>query len=147
MDPLLAMQQILIHVLPANFRKVRYYGLATTKKIDHIKETLPHLIKQNPQSIRKLFQIIKAVSGLPTHLPDHEIQDVCLFCGSTEITKQVLPSDKIWYEVHIKKILTRNKSPAQSTKIEDISAPLPLGLFFPSAHPQENLVKTTQHSS
>ncbi len=112
MDPLVAMHQIMIHVLPPNFQKVRSYGIMAKRKQEEIKKTIPELAKENGQTIRTVFQIIKALLKL-----DDDEPISCTQCGSLELEiEEVLP-DKTWYDKHIRQ-KSRNKSPTQSPEIE-----------------------------
>jgi Putative transposase/Transposase zinc-binding domain len=112
MDPLAAMNQIMIHVLPPNFQKVRSYGIMTKTKQKEVKKNIPELVKENGQTIRTIFQIIKALLKLED---DEEIK--CSQCGSSELEiEEVLP-DEAWYDKHIRQ-KSRNKSPTDGIEMD-----------------------------
>ena len=119
-EPLVAIDQIITHVLPANFQKVRYYGLMTSTMLKKIHKGIPQLVKENKQTIRTLFQIVKALlkiedEGLPG----------CAACGSTEIVTKNIAPDKIWYDTHIRKNRNAiiNKSPDSKANIKRQNPP------------------------
>ncbi len=114
LDPIVAMRQIMIHVLPPNFQKVRTYGIMTKSKSEKIKITIPELIKENGQTIRTLFQIVKALLQIPD---EEEIK--CVSCQSTDSEIEIIKPDAEWYNKHIRGE-GRNKSPAQTPKIVPI---------------------------
>jgi hypothetical protein len=114
MDPLVAMHQIMIHVLPPNFQKVRSYGIMAKKKQEEVKKTIPELAKDNGQTIRTVFQIIKALLKLEDDEPIS-----CTQCGSLELEIEEVQPDKTWYDKHIRqrKGQKRNKSPTLDKEI------------------------------
>ena len=116
-DPLIAIGQILTHVLPANFRKVRYYGLATATMLREIGERLPHLIKQNGQTVRKIFQIIKVLNGIVEEDETGNDERTCPICGSNNLAFENLAPDKDWYDLNIRKCSIHNKSPTITSEI------------------------------
>ena len=62
-DPLMAMQQILQHLLPAYFHRSRSYGLhapATRKRLGH---QLQALVKSNQDTVRLLFRLLKTLAA------------------------------------------------------------------------------------
>ncbi len=112
-DPLIAIDQILKHVLPPYFQKVRYFGIMTSNQLKKIRKELPELVKENRNTIRTLFQIVKAL----LQIEDAE-EIVCQNCGSADLKTQTLIPDSNWYEVHIRKNKNtiKNKSPDQTTQ-------------------------------
>lgn len=114
LDPLVAMRQIMIHVLPPNFQKVRTYGIMTKSKCEKIKINIPNLIKENGQTIRTLFQIIKALLQIPD---EEEIKCTSCQCSDSEI--EIIKPDAEWYNKHIHRE-SKNKTPAQRPKIVSI---------------------------
>ena len=71
MQPLVAINQFLMHVLPAYFQKSRYYGIHNPTTYRHIKAQIPHKLKNNTETIRILFSIMKAIAGLKEHHCDN----------------------------------------------------------------------------
>ena len=112
MDPLVAMHQIMIHVLPPNFQKVRSYGIMAKRKQEEVKKTIPELAKENGQTIRTVLQIIKALLKLEDDEPIS-----CTQCGSLDLEIEEVQPDKTWYDKHIRQN-SKNKSPTQSPQIE-----------------------------
>ena len=114
LEPLVAMRQIMIHVLPPNFQKVRYYGIMTKLKSEKIKKDIPALVKENGHTIRTCFQIIKALLQIT-----EEEAIKCIQCQSTECDIEEIKPNIDWYNKHIRRE-SRNKSPADAPKIVPI---------------------------
>jgi hypothetical protein len=117
-DPIVAIHQIMIHVLPPNFQKVRSYGIMTKTKQKKLNKTIPQLAKENGQTIRTIFQIIKALLKLQD---DEEMK--CSQCGSIDLATEVLLPDVAWYDKHIRG-KSRNKSPTEVVQILNLNTPL-----------------------
>ena len=64
MKPLVAIDQIMQHCLPAYFQKCRYYGLHSSRCKRKYEDHIPEAIKNNDQTIRTLFQILHHLLGL-----------------------------------------------------------------------------------
>jgi hypothetical protein len=111
-DPLVAMHQIMIHVLPPNFQKVRTYGIMTKNQLGKIKSEIPALVKENKHTIRTLFQILKALLKL-----GEEDKIKCPQCGSEESElEEPLKPDAEWYNKNVGRGY-KNKSPTSTLKI------------------------------
>lgn len=93
LEPLLAINQMMQHCLPPYFQKSRYYGLHASSTIKKNKDKLPAQIKNNDQSIRTVFQIIKAMLGLEAL--------ACENCGQQEFKETILRPDKDWIKQYI----------------------------------------------
>ncbi len=80
MEPLVAINQILQHVLPRYFQKSRRHGLhnASTK----VRNELPQKLKRQTNTIRTLFQIITQLTKLTRF--------ECENCKSTDFTTSIL---------------------------------------------------------
>lgn len=115
LDPLVAIHQIMKHVLPPNFQKVRNFGIMTSSQLKKIHINVPGLVKENKHTIRTLFQIVKAL----LQLEDTE-EIVCKACGSTEMTREPIAPDNEWYEVHIRKNRNQIKNKSPDSKEETI---------------------------
>lgn len=61
LSPLLAMEQILQHLLPPYFQKVRYYGLHAPTTYKRLAHKIPQKLKNDAQSIKTLFSILKTL--------------------------------------------------------------------------------------
>jgi hypothetical protein len=116
-EPLVAIQLIVQHVLPPYFQKVRYFGILSTTKFKKIQIDIPQLIKENNLTVRTIFQII---NGLLL-LNDENDAIPCSQCNSTEFSISQLLPDKDWYDKNIRKnyLEIKNKSP------DDFVAPKP----------------------
>ena len=64
LDPLIAINQIIQHLVPAYFQKTRYYGLHSSATYNAIKTMIPLSIIRNPTSVRTIFQILHHLLGL-----------------------------------------------------------------------------------
>ena len=91
MEPLVAIDQILQHVLPPYFQKSRRYGIHNSSS--KIKSAIPDAIKRNGQTIRTIMQIITELLNL------HPYE--CEKCGSDNHNIEELKSDKIWISTYI----------------------------------------------
>lgn len=120
LDPLVAIGQILTHVLPANFRKVRYYGLASLKKLREVETNIPQMIKENGQTVRKIFQIIRVLNGISEEESEINEELTCPICGSNNLIVENLDPDKDWYDINIRKSWVHNKSPTIAGEISII---------------------------
>lgn len=90
MIPLLAINQILQHALPPYFQKCRYYGLHASASLKKYRHTLPHYIKNNSDTIRTVFQIIKLMMGLK------KMTLSCPKCEHLQFEKTLIKPDKSW---------------------------------------------------
>jgi Putative transposase len=111
LDPIVAMRQIMIHVLPPNFQKVRSFGIMTKTKSKKVQKLIPELIKDNGNTVRTLFQIVKHLLQI-----DEEEPIKCIKCEGIENDVNEIKPSKEWYDNHIRQ-QSRNKSPASATNI------------------------------
>lgn len=100
LQPLVAIGQIMQHVLPAYLQKTRRYGLhhATTRK--RLSTTLVDVVRQNGHTIRTIMQIIKDLMGVE--------QVVCEQCGGTDFSTVLIPADKFYLKTYL---THQNRSP------------------------------------
>jgi len=95
LDPLVAIHSIMQHVLPAYFQRSRHYGLHAGSTFRKYRSLIPSMVKQNGQSIRTLFQILRLLLGVPPdQCPDcqgstFEYED--LAADASYIWRQILP--------------------------------------------------------
>jgi len=61
MKPLLAIDQFLMHLLPAYFQKSRYYGLHGSATMKKYKDQIDKKLLKNNESIINLFRLLKAL--------------------------------------------------------------------------------------
>lgn len=80
LTPLLAIDMILQHVVPAYFRRTRNYGLHFTTTRMRLEDKLPQEVKKNPDTVCELIRLLKAL--LRQQLP------ACESCGSTAVPKE-----------------------------------------------------------
>lgn len=59
LSPLVAIHQIIQHLLPPYFQKSRHYGLHSTCIFSQVKSHIPQLLRNAGQTIRTVFQILK----------------------------------------------------------------------------------------
>ncbi len=88
LEPLVAIDQIMQHVLPPYFQKSRHYGLHTPATKKRLKDVLPVEIKRNGQTVRTLMEILTQL------LKTSPFQ--CSNCQSTEYTIEEVKSEKSW---------------------------------------------------
>jgi hypothetical protein len=88
MNPLVAIDQILIHTLPPYFQKCRYYGLHASSSRKKYHNSLKSKVRKNGLTIRTVFQIIKSMLGI-------EISR-CEDCGSSDLEMTTFTSDRKW---------------------------------------------------
>jgi len=93
LDPLIAIDQFMQHVLPPYFQKSRRYGLhhpLTKKKLEIF---IDERIKRNITHIRTVFEILTSLLGEEPHQ--------CPQCGSTSFEVIALPPNKKWIHQYI----------------------------------------------
>lgn len=110
-EPIVAMRQIMIHVLPPNFQKVRSYGIMTKTKSEKIKISIPELIKDNGNTVRTLFQIVKALLQIGDEEPIK-----CTVCQGIENEVIEIKPSKEWYDNNIRH-QSKNKWPTGTPNI------------------------------
>lgn len=103
LDPLLAMHNLLQHVLPPYFQRSRHYGLHAGSTYRKYRPLVPHLVKQNGQSIRTLFQILKLLIGATP--------DQCPSCQSIDLEYSDLLADPAYLQKHLR---LPSRSPPQT---------------------------------
>ena len=87
-NPLVAINQFLAHVLPPYFQKSRHYGIhsaVTYKRLGHL---ICEKLKRNTETIRLFFKLLKFLSGLKPY--------ECEKCQHTEFTITTLEADRNW---------------------------------------------------
>jgi hypothetical protein len=98
--PLVAIDQMMQHVLPAYLQKTRRYGLHHPSTRKRLSSTLVNLVRQNGHTIRTIMQIIKDLLGVE--------QITCGSCGGTDFTTVLIPADKRYLEPYLQ---NGNRSP------------------------------------
>ncbi len=94
LNPLLAIEQILQHVLPRHFQKSRSYGLHNA--CNKLKESAEEKIKANAKTIRTVFEIITHLMGLR--------KMSCSECDGEDFDKEdILPNKRFIYKFLKKK--------------------------------------------
>ena len=61
LPPLLAMHQILQHLLPPYFQRSRHYGLHAAPTYKRLKGVLPKAVRRNGATVRTVIQLLKAL--------------------------------------------------------------------------------------
>jgi hypothetical protein len=94
LDPLVAINQILQHVLPRHFQKTRSYGLHNA--CNKLKESAEEKVKANVKTVRTVFEIITHLMGLR--------KMTCTECDGEDFEKEeIRPSKKFIYKFLRKK--------------------------------------------
>ena len=91
MEPLVAIDQILQHVLPPYFQKSRRYGIHHSSS--KLKATITDTIKRNGQTIRTVLEIITELMKLQPYK--------CEKCGSDNHYIEEIKPDKTWVGTYI----------------------------------------------
>lgn len=91
MEPLVAIDQILQHVLPPYFQKSRSYGIHHSSS--KLKATITDTIKRNGQTIRTVLEIITELMKLQPYK--------CEKCGSDNHYIEEIKPDKTWVGTYI----------------------------------------------
>lgn len=93
LEPLVAIDQIMQHVLPPYFQKSRRYGLHAPATKKRLEDVLPVEVKRNGQTVRTLMEILTQL------LKTKPFQ--CAKCQSTEYTIKEVQPDKSWIHPYI----------------------------------------------
>ena len=91
MDPLVAINQILQHVLPPYFQKSRSYGIHNSSS--KTKDNIPNTLKRNGQTIRTVFEIITELMKLNPYK--------CEVCGANNHHIDIIKPDKSYILTYI----------------------------------------------
>jgi hypothetical protein len=102
LEPLVALEQILQHVLPKHFQKSRRHGLHNSNT--NIKKAIPDALKNNLATIRTIMEIITHLSNLKPFECDN--------CKSTNYSIEEIRPNKTW----IHKFLNANNLRAPPLK-------------------------------
>ena len=109
LDPLVAIDQIMQHVLPPYFQKSRRYGLHSPITKKRLSPIMPEKIKRNGQTIRTLIEILTQL------LKQKPYQ--CSKCGSTEYEIEEITGDRNWIHQYI--ALSNCRSPPMMPNISN----------------------------
>ncbi len=107
LEPLVAIDQIMQHVLPPYFQKSRRYGLhasATKKRLENV---IPDELKRNGQTVRTLLEILTQLLKIKPYQ--------CSKCGSSEYSIGDVKSDKSWIQQYI--TIPKCRSPPDIARI------------------------------
>jgi hypothetical protein len=110
MEPLVAIDQILQHVLPPHFQKSRSYGIHNHSS--KLKTTIPDAVKRNSQTIRTVFEIISELMKLHPYK--------CEKCGSDHHYIEEIKPDKSWMLTYI-----NNQIPRPPPEANSLQKPIP----------------------
>ena len=106
LSPLVAIHQILQHVLPLYFQKSRHFGLHHPLTVKKIGKSMPQKLKSNGETVRRIFELMTIMLGFSP--------EVCQECGGMEFDVEIILPETDW----IKPILIANKSsPKISRKV------------------------------
>ncbi len=102
LDPLVAIHQIMQHVLPSYFQKSRRYGLHSNATKRSIEASIPDAVKRNGKTIRTILQILNELLQKTPYR--------CERCKSTDHIILEVKADRRWIHKYLH-IPTSNKSP------------------------------------
>lgn len=88
LHPLVAIGQILQHIAPSGFQRVRHYGLHAAATFKKYKDRLPQAVKRNGITVRTIIQILKALLK--------EKPFCCENCKAEEFTEATLLPDRFF---------------------------------------------------
>ena len=95
LDPLVAINQIMQHVLPPYFQKSRRYGLHSTATKKRLQKVIPEAIMRNGKIVKTLFEILtQLLKATPFE---------CEKCHQQEYHIEVVAPDKIWFKRFIER--------------------------------------------
>lgn len=103
LSPLVAMDQLLQHQLPAYFQRVRHYGLHSAVSYKKNKDQIPNDLKRNGQTVRTVIQILHALLAQEPYK--------CQHCGGTDFEVEPLQADCSYLVRHV---LHQGRSPPYS---------------------------------
>jgi hypothetical protein len=87
-DPLVAIDQFLQHILPSYFQKSRYYGLHASATYKKYADKLDQKLIKNKDSVPSLFSLLTQLLKVP--------QYSCKQCKSLDFEVKDIPKDKDW---------------------------------------------------
>ena len=87
-NPLVAIDQMMQHVLTPYFQKNRYYGLHASSTYKKLQASLPEKLKRQGRTIRTVFEILNHLLGKPAY--------ECERCGSINYEIKEVRPDKKW---------------------------------------------------
>jgi len=88
MNPLVFINQLLQHLPPPYFQRIRRYGLHANRVSEDAKQLIAEKLRSNGQSIRRVFEILTQMLKRQPF--------VCEKCESEAIEIKILPPDKQW---------------------------------------------------
>lgn len=97
LDPLVAIDQLLQHVLPSYFQKSRRYGIHHNSS--KLKATIPDTVKRNGQTIRTTIEIITELQKANPYQ--------CEICTSKDHTIETINPDKSWIKTYLTPAIPR----------------------------------------
>lgn len=112
LPPLVAIQQILQHILPPYFNKSRHYGLHQYGS--NQRATIPQALINHGATIRTVFEILQHLLGLEPY--------VCSQCGSPEYEKQSIAADPAYLIPFL-----QNKAPPEPSVLHSGTKTTPAG--------------------
>lgn len=108
LSPLIAISQILQHLLPPYFQKTRRYGIHSSVTKKKIGSNIQEILKRNDQTVRTLFEILtQLIKGTPYS---------CKKCQSEEYYIEQIKPDKKWVKQFLT-VPTKGRAPPLTLKI------------------------------
>jgi hypothetical protein len=93
LEPLVAMDLILQHLLPAYFQRSRHYGLHSASTYKSVATKLPQLVQRTSNTVRIIIQLLKLL------LKMDEVR--CEHCGFSEFKETPLAPDKTYKDTFL----------------------------------------------
>ena len=105
LDPLVAINQILQHVLPRHFQKTRSYGIHNA--CNKLKESAEEKVKANVKTVRTVFEIITHLMGIR--------KMSCIECNGEDFEKEDIQPNKRYIYTYLKK---KTRAPPNPSEID-----------------------------
>jgi len=88
LEPIVAIDQFLRHILPPYFQKSRYYGLHASATLKKYKDRIDQKLLQNRDSISELFAVLKTLMKAAPY--------ACEKCQSTNFQISEIKKNTVW---------------------------------------------------
>jgi hypothetical protein len=105
LPPLIAIHQIMQHLLPPYFQKSRHYGLHASSTFKKIKGQIPQLLRNVGQTIRTVFQILRDLLKLDPL--------VCEKCQQMQLVQTPIVADRSYLAIIL--LAPKIRPPPKST--------------------------------
>jgi hypothetical protein len=93
LPPLVAIAQIIQHLLPTSFQRSRHYGLHAAPTYKRLRHILPNTVKRNGATVRTVFQLLKALLKQEPYR--------CEVCQGIDFEITILLPDKMYVRQYL----------------------------------------------